>query len=570
MPPLGWSRSTPGRGADHALLRGALGGQVGEAGSTDSETALSDLVPHAWVQIDQDGTWVDLDPSLPTAEMGMPMTPATSTPDALPDDLRQTVTIRVIAESLTDGEVAETVVLEQQLDAAAVADQQVLLYFGPDSGGGGGGGLLGGVGAPDVVIPVLGVDGTSTLGTGFMVEGEVDGGFLGGSSQVDLTGVAIEIVTDAPGHDPVIARHVVLDQDPPAARQAGSVTREELAAVAGDVSLPSQLASVRHVLISTGGASPRVSAMQRAWAAYYAATDSTDPAMATASVDAAFWPAAIADQTLVTTSEFDILPGVDDEAVRAYVARPRVYVTSAGPDTADPTHISLSTDLLIDDVRMLAADPTATGAIAAHEQWYGTLQAALETEQGLRSAVALDPGSRLLDGVSLVMTQPLTVITPDAVGSLPATAAPRLQAALLAGRTVVVPGDPAVATTWWEVATDGTTRAILAPSLGGVRIKVGGPRPPVRPVQPPSKLPNKPPPKPPGAPKGPSGPKPPRGPGRPPINPEAPCVGDEKSVLDVCMAFVARMAVEQIVISVIVAIVGIGAVALLGALAVGY
>ncbi len=146
-----WLESVASRARrDHALLRGALGGQVGQAGSTDSETALSDLAQHAWVQIDQDGTWVDLDPSLPTAEMGKPMTPATSTPDSLPDELRQTVTIRVIAESLTDGEVAEAVVLEQQLDAAAVADQQVLLYFGPDSGGGGG--LLGGVGAPDVVI----------------------------------------------------------------------------------------------------------------------------------------------------------------------------------------------------------------------------------------------------------------------------------------------------------------------------------------------------------------------------------------------------------------------------------
>ena len=238
----------------------------------------------------------------------------------------------------------------------------------------------------------------------------------------------VEIVTEAPGHEPVTSRHLLLDRIPPAAREAGSVTAEELAPVAGDVSLPAQLSSAQHVLVSTGGASPRASAVQRAWAAYYAATAGTDPEMVNAGVDVAFWPAAIADQVLVTTSEFDILPGVNDESVRAYVAQPRVYVTSAGLDGADPNHISLSTDLLIDDVRMLAADPTATGAVAEHQQWYGTLQAALETEQALRSAAAIDPESRVVDGVSLAMTQPLTVLTPDTLGSLPATAAPCMAA----------------------------------------------------------------------------------------------------------------------------------------------
>ncbi len=131
--------------------------------------------------------------------------------------------------------------------------------------------------------------------------------------------------------------------------------------------------------------------------------------------------------------------------------------------------------------------------------------------------------------------------------------------------TVVVPGDPGAATTWWEVATDGTTRAVLAPSLGGVRVKVGGPPPPrVPPVRPPSKTPNKLPPK------TPTTPKTPRAPGRPKVQPEAPCAGNEQTVLDQCIALVARMTVEQIVISVIVTIVGIGAIALLGALAVGY
>lgn len=163
------------------------------------------------------------------------------------------------------------------------------------------------------------------------------------------------------------------------------------------------------------------------------------------------------------------------------------------------------------------------------------------------------------------MTQPLTVITPDALQSLPATAAPRLQAALVAGRTVVVPGDPGIASTWWEIAPDGTTRAILAPSLGGVRIKVGGPRPPgVPPVRPPSKTPTKLPPKTPPT------PKTPRAPGRPPVTPKPPCTGNEQTVIQQCVAFVTQMVMEQIVVSVIVTIVTIGALALLGALAVGY
>jgi hypothetical protein len=64
------------------------------------------------------------------------------------------------------------------------------------------------------------------------------------------------------------------------------------------------------------------------------------------------------------------------------------------------------------------------------------------------------------------MSEPLTVL--DGTSSaLPAAADASLQGLLDAGGAAVVPGDVPSAVTWWEIASDGTTRAVLAPRLGG-------------------------------------------------------------------------------------------------------
>ncbi len=82
--------------------------------------------------------------------------------------------------------------------------------------------------------------------------------------------------------------------------------------------------------------------------------------------------------------------------------------------------------------------------------------------------MAFEPGTLTLTGVSFVMDEPLTVLSSEGLADLPSTTDPALASMLGDGDLVVVPGDPGLTSTWWQVSQDGTTRSILAPTLGGI------------------------------------------------------------------------------------------------------
>ena len=141
------------------------------------------------------------------------------------------------------------------------------------------------------------------------------------------------------------------------------------------------------------------------------------------------------------------------------------------------------------------------------------------------------------------MAQPLTVVTADEPGPVDGSANAGLRAALEAGYVLAVPGDANGATTWWQVGPDGGTRAILDPSLGGLKV---GPK--VGPVQPPSPGGNNPNPNPGGGNPGgkPGGSRPyqvkdgfdppaEKAPARTTQPPEAAaCSGDEETMVETC------------------------------------
>jgi hypothetical protein len=232
-------------------------------------------------------------------------------------------------------------------------------------------------------------------------------------------------------------------------------------------------------------------------------------------------------------------------------------------DPAAPDRVLGSTDLLVDPIRILAAPDAPPDAAARHRAWYGVLQSALETEHALAAAANLDAATVELVSASIgAADAPPTVLAP---GSEVSSGAPgRLRAAVAAGFTVVVTGDPAAARAWWEFAEDGTVRAILAPSLGGVR-RVGGPRPPAIPrVTPPQQTPNQLPQRPQPQPQ-----KPPaRTPTRPPVGKPV-CTGNEQTILQRCVAFFARFAVSELVVAGIMAAVSIASLYVLGRLIAG-
>ncbi len=456
---------------DHALLAGALTEHLTALTADATEHARTDLLRHAWVQVQlTDGTWLDLDPSLPGARPGDTLTTAESTANEIATTDMPSIGIRVIAEHLTGGSLSESVVMDETLPAWALARQQVLLAFVPEGSGGGllgGGGLWGG-GSDSGWVPTLIINSGSIQGDSFIVSGEVGGGgLLGPGEQADLTGLSFEVTTlDADGQ-PRVTRQTIADRLTADQRASGSVTADALVPMAEIDEVPTMLRAVLHLMVSTGATDPLQTARDTAFATAMAAWGANDPAgAAEVDIDDSFAPAALADQMLVLASEQRFIPAIDDERVRAYVSAPRVTVVTRSVDVTDPTQVLFQTDLVVDGIRTLAADGAAADAAVRRQLWYGALQGAAETEYQLASAALLEPVGRTIDSVSFDMLQPLHVLA-DTAAALPNSADGSLGVILAAGGRAVVPGEVSTADSWWEIAVDGTTRAVLAPRLGG-------------------------------------------------------------------------------------------------------
>jgi len=458
---------------DQARLLQALGDR--QIGSPEAEAAaglLADVTRHVWVQLDDDGSWLDLDPTLADAQPGDVIVPAMQTLDAIPDTDRQSVALRVVAETLVDGVVYQDVVLDERLDAATAAGSQILLAFQPDTGGG----LLGGVGGPTSFSPLLSVNGETRAGSSIAIAGD-DGGFgLGGGSSIDLTGLLLQVETNVPGHESQLRDRILLDRIPAAIRATGSVTTDQLLPLAVGDAGPLVLGEIHHILVSSGGANPRDTAIEMVNAAALAINElGAADALDRFGIHQLMWPMTAADDALALLSERFIVAGLDRAIEgRAFVGGPRVVVFSVGPAAEDASRLAYRSDLLLDPITLaLPASGDGTGD-AAVRQWYGVLEAALETETGLQVASAFDPGDRQLVGAGLSTgsTRALAVLTRDDISTLPATAPVALVRALEADHIVVVPGDAATSSVWWTIATaDGTTRSILDPGLGAIGLR---------------------------------------------------------------------------------------------------
>ncbi len=455
---------------DHALLSEALGDRLAGLAADATAAAITDAGSHAWVQLQQaDGSWLDLDPSMADAQPGIALTTAETTADIMPDEAYQTLTLRVIAETLADGSLSEVTVLEAVLPASVAAGQQVLITFQPASGGGGmlGGSLFGGSAGTGAYAPILMIDGDAWHGDPIVISGtDGGGGLMGGGGQVDLASLSLEIQTDAPGATPQVVRHLIADRIPPAVRASGDITPDDLLAVQDSDGTPAIFATILHVMSSTGGSSPLAYAAEQGFAAQIAGWSANAADIGETGLDRVFAPAAVSDRILVVASEQRFLTALDDAEVRAYVAAPRVYLTTRAVDANDPTVGTVMSDLLIDGIRTLPRAGATQDAAARHQLWYGALQGALETEYALVNASSAEPEGRILAGVSLEMGQPLSVLSATDT-TLPRAADETLAEALAAGGLAVVPGAVADAGSWWLISADGSARSILAPRLGG-------------------------------------------------------------------------------------------------------
>lgn len=464
---------------------------VGSRLSASPPASIS--VRHVWVQALIDGTWTDLDPTLPDSRPGQALAVPEATIDVLPDGDRHTVSIAVVAETLADGKLQAAPVLETRLTAEEAAGSQIFLAFTPNAGGGlaGLGASIAGMGGDrSGYLPVLIVGDELRPGAAIPNPGAVTGGepgslfgesakdfFFGGKEQGReagplLTGLYLDIGILVPGRDPVTSRRILIDRVPAAQRSAGAIDASALVPVPDDAGAPIPYRTVHQIVVSTGADSPRDTAIGMAVAAdYVGARMATPDDLAGLSLQELLWPVGAFNQAVVLASEQLSVAALNDRHdARFFVGEPRVFILSFSPrDYAAGQGLAFSIDLLHDGVSAVAAADVADDAIAARRLWYGVLQSALETTVAEVRSSGYGDDSRQVTSTSMAMTPDLTVFTTQDRARLADSAPAGVIADLAAGRMVVANAgglSPALAT-WWAVDPDGGTRAVLAPGLGG-------------------------------------------------------------------------------------------------------
>ena len=453
---------------DHAVLRQTLGDRVATLTGDETAQAARELGRHAWVQALIGTEWVDLDPTLPTGEAGHVLTTAIASGALAPDDQRHAVEVRVVAEHLDEatGQLTESTVLEHRIDVPATLDEIVTLAFTPESDQLGGtiATLFSGVASWQ---PVLGIAEQQIEGRPFSAGGSGTDLFGEAVTAPQLTALRLELTSTVPDRDPVSASTLLLDRVLPADRIAGTVTKESLLPMAGDATGAAAMSRVTHLMLSAGGLNVRDHLAELGYGFAYATQVLLDPELAEQQqLSDLLRPLMAIDDNLPAASELLSVPALRDPGrIGAFVAAPRVFLSTFGPDD-QPHRLMLRIDLVLDGVRILAGPSVAAADVTARRIWYGALQSAIETEIVRDRAVAENPADVTLSGASYATGGALDILDAAAIAGrtdLP----PALVEGVAAGGLALVPAGAAAVETWWAVEPDGFTRAMLAPTFGG-------------------------------------------------------------------------------------------------------
>jgi len=215
------------------------------------DSALAALGDHWWVQVERGGSWADLDLLDPGAETIVPRETMLAT--ELPPSLRHAISIRVIAERVAGGALAEQATLAHDIRPGELIGQPVVLQFWPAAWPGhapvvqdldrstrriaasqdtwsavlmigndlvASGALAAAGSAAGAAAPAAGLGGLGGLG------GAIRQGLESGRAQAPgdqdslLTAVWIEYRLDVPGREQRIVRRAVFDLIGEAARRA--------------------------------------------------------------------------------------------------------------------------------------------------------------------------------------------------------------------------------------------------------------------------------------------------------------------------------------------------------------
>ncbi len=183
---------------------------------------------HVWLQMRTGADYVDLDPTVPGAAVGVAVATAPTPLDRLPDDLRHRVDISIILETAKGGVPAEGPILTHSEFSDGLTGIPVTFTNMKPSGlsglGSGIGSVIEGtteyratleVGPTTIVgiTPVVVASGGDLLGT---TNGT-------GVQEGQATAQWLEIAITSPGRGPVVVRRPVFDRIGPVARAGGTV-----------------------------------------------------------------------------------------------------------------------------------------------------------------------------------------------------------------------------------------------------------------------------------------------------------------------------------------------------------
>lgn len=112
-------------------LIGKLLSAAGQKFPTDPAASRASLIEetrtHYWVQYQQGGSWIDLDPSFPQSTVGRRYTEASETFEAVPEELFHRVTVRVVLETQEANQRARRTLLAYSAKAHELSGQSVIL-----------------------------------------------------------------------------------------------------------------------------------------------------------------------------------------------------------------------------------------------------------------------------------------------------------------------------------------------------------------------------------------------------------------------------------------------------------
>lgn len=186
-------------------LLGRLAASGAQLAADDSALRAAwtlNLRDHWWVQAQENGAWVDLDPTLANASAGTHMGPAPvdDPVNALPDSLYTTIAFRVTGDFGADGAAAQTrTLVEKQVKAADVYAQPILIRIGDANV------TLDKIAQSKDYTAAVTVGDETATGPTFSPD---DG------SGAQLQRLQLQIETDRPGMQPLIAQRIVAQRSP--------------------------------------------------------------------------------------------------------------------------------------------------------------------------------------------------------------------------------------------------------------------------------------------------------------------------------------------------------------------